>query len=82
LEDLSTTIWVAKEYFPKRIDLKRQHFAIAIIVDELTYSSSLPVATWEEPKNETDVYRCDASRLQELLNVVTQPAASTLPKMH
>ncbi len=80
LEDLSTTIWVTKEYLPKRIDLKRQHFAIAIIVDELTYSASLPAATWEEPKNETDVYRCGASRLQELLNVVTQPAASTLPK--
>ena len=77
---VSTTIWVAKEYFPKRVDLKREHFSIAIIVDELSYSSSLPPATWEAPKDEADIYRCDADRLQELLNVVTQPTGSKVTK--
>lgn len=70
LEDLSTTIWVAKGYSPKRIDFKREHFSLAIIIDDLSYSASLPSSTWEAPKNEKDIYRCGASRVQELLDMV------------
>lgn len=72
LEDLSTTIWVAKGYLPKRIDLKCQQFAVSIIMNEIAYSRSLPASTWFAPKNETDIYRCKATRLQELLNIAMQ----------
>lgn len=70
LKDFSTNIWVAPQYLPRRIDIKRQQFALSLIVDEIAYSKELPLSTWQEPKNETDIYRGHAEQLQTLLKMV------------
>jgi hypothetical protein len=69
-DDFSAKLWICSDYTPKRIDIRRSDFALSFLIDELTYLPSLPASTWQPPQGTTDIYRCDASHLEELLYVV------------
>ncbi len=69
-EDFSAKLWICSDYTPKRIDVRRNDFAISFQIDELTYLPSFPASTWQPPQGTTDIYRCDAAHLEELLYVV------------
>jgi hypothetical protein len=69
-EDFSAKLWICSEYTPKRIDIHRSDFAMSFLIEELTYSAGFPPATWQPPAGATDVYRCDASQLEQLLYVL------------
>lgn len=69
-EDFSAKLWICSDYTPKRIDVRRSDFALSFQIDELSYLPSFPASTWQPPQGTTDVYRCDAAHLEELLYVV------------
>jgi hypothetical protein len=69
-EDFSAKLWICSDYTPKRIDIRRSDFAMSFLIEELTYKPSLPASTWQPPQGVTDIYRCDAAHLEELLYVV------------
>jgi hypothetical protein len=81
-EDFSAKLWICSDYTPKRIDVHRSDFAMSFLIGELSYAPGFPAATWQPPQGATDVYRCDASKLEELLYVVMnslQMSASDKP---
>jgi len=69
-EDFSAKLWICSDYTPKRIDIRRSDFAMSFQIDELSYAPGFPASTWRAPKGETDIYRCDAAHLEEILYVV------------
>jgi len=69
-EDFSAKLWVCSDYTPKRIDIRRSDFAMSFQINELSYDPVFPVSTWQPPKGATDIYRCDAAHLEEILYVV------------
>ena len=69
-EDFSAKLWISSDYTPKRIDIRRNDFALSFQIDELSYLPGFPATTWQPPQGVTDVYRCDAAHLEELLYVV------------
>lgn len=69
-EDFSAKLWICSEYTPKRIDIRRSDFAMSFLIEELTYGAQFPPATWQPPAGATDVYRCDAAQLEQLLYVL------------
>lgn len=69
-EDFSAKFWICGDYTPKRIDIRRSDFALSFLIGELAYTPGFPAATWRPPAGVTDIYRCDAARLEELLYVV------------
>jgi len=84
-EDFSAKLWIASDYTPKRIDIRRSDFAMSFIIDELTYGYGFSSSTWQPPKGITDIYRCDAARLEEVLYVVMnslQMSATDKPWMN
>lgn len=70
VEDFSAKLWICSDYTPKRIDVRRSDFALSFMIDELSYLPSFPISTWQPPAGVTDIYRCDAAHLEELLYVV------------
>jgi hypothetical protein len=68
--DFSAKLWIAPDYSPKRVDIRRSDFAMSFLLEEFSYAPSLPASTWQPPQGESDVMRCDAARLEELLYVV------------
>ena len=90
-EDFSAKLWICSDYTPKRIDFRRDDFAMSFLIEELTYAPGLPASTWQPPQGATDVYKCDAAQLEQLLYVLmnslqmgnedkpwlTEPRAST-----
>jgi hypothetical protein len=84
-EDLSSKLWICWDYTPKRIDIRRNDFAMSFLIEELSYAPGFPAATWQPPSGATDIYRCDAAHLQELLYVVMnslQMSAEEKPWLH
>jgi hypothetical protein len=69
-EDFSAKLWICSDYTPKRIDIRRRDFAMSFLIAELTYSPGFPASTWQPPQGVTDIYRCDAADLEQLLYVV------------
>lgn len=69
-DDFSAKLWICSEYTPKRIDIHRSDFAMSFLIEELTYGSGFPPATWQPPAGATDVYRCDSAQLEQLLYVL------------
>ena len=69
-QDFSAKLWICSEYTPKRIDIRRSDFAMSFLIEELTYGQGFPPATWQPPAGATDVYRCDATQLEQLLYVL------------
>ena len=69
-EDFSAKLWISPDYTPKRIDVRRSDFAMSFLIGELTYKNGFPASIWQPPQGTTDIYRCDASHLEELLYVV------------
>ncbi len=69
-EDFSAKLWVCSDYTPKRIDIRRSDFAMSFLIGELSYAPGFPSATWQPTQGVTDIYRCDAAHLEELLYVV------------
>ena len=69
-DDFSSKLWISPGYAPKRIDIRRSDFAMSFLIADFSYSPTLPAATWQPPAGATDVFRCDESRLEELLYVV------------
>lgn len=69
-QDFSAKLWICSEYTPKRIDIRRSDFAMSFLIEELTYGQGFPPATWQPPAGATDVYRCDAAQLEQLLYVL------------
>ena len=69
-EDFSAKLWIASDYTPKRIDIRRSDFAMSFIIDQLTYGYGFSSSTWQPPKGITDIYHCNAARLEEVLYVV------------
>lgn len=69
-EDFSAKLWICSEYTPKRIDIRRSDFAMSFLIEELTYGSGFPPATWQPPAGATDIFRCDESQLEQLLYVL------------
>lgn len=69
-EDFSAKLWICSEYTPKRIDIRRSDFAMSFLIEELTYGTEFPAATWQPPAGATDVYKCDAAQLEQLLYVL------------
>ena len=43
---------------------------MSFLIAELTYSPGFPSSTWQPPQGFTDIYRCDAADLEQLLYVV------------
>ena len=81
-EDFSAKLWICSDYTPKRIDIRRSDFAMSFLIDELSYAPGFPASTWLPPKGVTDIYHCDAARLEEVLYVVMnslQMSASDKP---
>ena len=76
-EDFSAKLWVCSDYTPKRIDIRRSDFAMSFLIEELTYAPGFPDATWQPPQGATDIYRCDATRIEELLYVVMNSLQAT-----
>lgn len=69
-EDFSAKLWICSEYTPKRIDIRRSDFAMSFLIEELTYGAGFPASTWQPPAGATDVYKCDAAQLEQLLYVL------------
>lgn len=69
-DDFSSKLWISPEYTPRRIDIRRNDFAMSFLISEFTYAPMLPASTWQPPTGATDVFRCDEARLEELLYVV------------
>lgn len=69
-DDFSSKLWISPEYTPKRIDIHRNDFAMSFLVADFSYTPTLPPSTWQPPADAKDVFRCDESRLEELLYVV------------
>jgi hypothetical protein len=69
-EDFSAKLWICSDYTPKRIDIRRRDFAMSFLIAELSYAPTFPASTWQPPQGATDVYRCDAADLEQLLYVV------------
>jgi hypothetical protein len=69
-EDFSAKLWICSDYTPKRIDSRRSDFALSFQIDALSYGPGFSASTWQPPAGATDIYRCDAARLEELLYVV------------
>ena len=76
-EDFSAKLWVCSDYTPKRIDIRRSDFAMSFLIGELSYVPGFPASTWQPPQGATDVYRCDAANLEELLYVVMNSLQAT-----
>ena len=69
-EDFSAKLWICSDYTPKRIDIRRNDFAMSFLIEELTYAPGFPPATWQPPAGATDVYQGDAADLEQLLYVL------------
>ena len=69
-EDFSAKLWICAEYTPKRIDIRRNDFAMSFVIEELTYGIAFAAETWQPPAGATDIYRCDADQLEQLLYVL------------
>jgi hypothetical protein len=69
-EDFSAKLWICADYTPRRIDIRRSDFAMSFLIGELTYAPRFAPSTWQPPQGATDVFRCDAGRLEELLYVL------------
>lgn len=69
-EDFTAKLWICSDYTPKRIDIRRNDFAMSFLIEELTYAPSFPATTWQPPQHVQDIYRCDASDLDQLLYVL------------
>jgi len=69
-EDFSAKLWICADYTPRRIDIRRSDFAMSFLIGELTYAPKFAPSTWLPPQDATDVFRCDAGRLEELLYVL------------
>jgi hypothetical protein len=70
VEDFSAKLWICSEYTPKRIDIRRSDFAMSFLIGELSYAPGFPASTWQPPAGAKDVYRGDASQLEQLLYVL------------
>jgi hypothetical protein len=69
-EDFTAKLWICGDYTPKRVDIRREDFAMSFLVEELTYTPSLPASTWLPPASVKDVYRCSADDLEQLLYIL------------
>lgn len=69
-QDFSAKLWICSDYTPKRIDIRRSDFAMSFLIGELSYAREFPASTWQPPQGATDVYKCDASQLEQLLYVL------------
>jgi len=69
-EDFSAKLWICGDYTPKRVDIRREDFAMSFLVEQLTYSPTLPASTWFPPSSVKDVYRCSADDLEQLLYIL------------
>ena len=69
-EDFSAKLWICPDYTPKRIDIHRRDFAMSFLIDELAYTPQFPSSTWQPPTEASDVYRCSAAELDQLLYVL------------
>lgn len=69
-EDFSSKLWICSDYTPRRIDIRRNDFAMSFLIENFSYSPAFPASTWQPPDGATDVFRCDEARLEELLYVV------------
>ena len=76
-EDFSAKLWICADYTPKRIDIRRSDFAMSFLIEELSYAPGLPASTWQPPQGATDIYRCDAANLEEILYVVMNSLQAT-----
>ncbi len=69
-EDFQARIWVAAGYAPRRVEVIRKDFNAIADISDLTYSPSLPAATWQPPAGTTDIYRTTPEMLEALLYIV------------
>lgn len=69
-QDFSSKLWICSDYTPKRIDIRRSDFAMSFLIGELSYAPEFPDSTWQPPQGATDVYKCDAAQLEQLLYVL------------
>lgn len=69
-EDFTSKLWICSDYTPRRIDIHRSDFAMSFLIEDFSYAPALPAFTWQPPAGATDVFRCDETRLEELLYVV------------
>lgn len=69
-QDFSAKLWICSDYSPKRIDIRRSDFAMSFLIGELSYAKEYPPSTWQPPAGATDVYKCDASQIEQLLYVL------------
>jgi hypothetical protein len=69
-QDFSAKLWICSDYTPKRIDIRRSDFAMSFLIEELSYAPDFPASTWLPPQGASDVYKCDAAQLEQLLYVL------------
>ena len=69
-EDFSAKLWICADYIPKRIDIRRNDFAMSFLIAELSYVPDFPASIWQPPEGAKDIYRCDAAQLEQLLYVL------------
>jgi hypothetical protein len=69
-DDFRATIWVAAGHVPRQIRVERKDFSITVGIEDLTYSPALPPAMWLPPSGSTDIFKTNASVLEQVLFVV------------
>jgi len=78
-EDFRATIWVAEGYVPKQIRVERKDFAMTVGIEDLDYEPSLPPALWVPPAGTTDIFKTNASVLEQVLFVVMNSIQGPAP---
>jgi hypothetical protein len=79
-EDFRATVWVAAGYVPRQILIERRDFTITVGIESLTFSPALPAQTWQPPAGTTDIFRTNASVLEQVLFVVMNSIQPAAPK--
>jgi len=69
-EDFRARIWVAKDFVPRMVQIQRKDFTMTVAIRNLSFSETLPAATWEPPAGANDVFKSGAQILEQLLYVV------------
>ena len=69
-EDFEGRVWVASGYAPRRIEVVRRDFTLAVDIKNLAFFPSLPASTWQPPDGATDIYRTTPEMLEALLYIV------------
>lgn len=69
-DDFRATIWVAAGYVPRQIRVERKDFSMTVRIEDLVFSPSLPPALWVPPPGSTDIFKTNASVLEQVLFVV------------